>query len=302
MQKKAAVVALGMFDGVHMGHRKLLSAAVRMAAEMGAVPVAYTFSNSPQSIFRDPPPILTLPEEKAEIIRALGLEVQMEAFTEKFASQQPLEFIEMLMDQYDLRGVVCGFNYHFGSKRAGNPEVLREFGERNGFQTCVVPAVIYCGAPVSSTRIRTALLEGDIRGANAMLVDPFFYKGTVVAHKQLGTKLGFPTANLLPGGKLLPPFGVYAAEAEVEGQIFGAVANVGVRPTVDSSSHPMVTVEPYLLDFNGNLYGKELTLRLISFLRGEHKFESKEALKAQIAHDAQTAALHLNEYWREQQK
>lgn len=128
-----------MFDGVHMGHRKLLSAAVRMAAETGAVPVAYTFSNSPQSIFRDPPPILTLPEEKAEIIRALGLEVQMEAFTEKFASQQPLEFIEMLMDQYDLRGVVCGFNYHFAASGLEIPRCSGSLERGTGFKPALCP-------------------------------------------------------------------------------------------------------------------------------------------------------------------
>ena len=289
MEKIQAVVALGMFDGVHLGHRTLLRQAAALAKAQGAQPVAYTFSNNPQSLFGAAPPVLTLPEEKAELIRSLGLSVDMEPFTLEFASQSPEEFLHRLMERYALKGIVAGFNYHFGKKRQGDAALMLEFGRRFGFEVCILPPVLLGGEPVSSTRIRRALLEGRIQEANEMLQEPFFYRGTIVPRRHIGQKLGFPTANLVPKGKLFPPYGVYAAEAEVEGKRYGAVANIGVRPTVDQSAHPEVTVEPYLLEFEGDLYGKEMTLRILEFMRPERRFENREELSQQIASDARRA-------------
>ena len=299
MAKIPAVVALGMFDGVHMGHRRLLLKAAELAQRLGAQPVAFTFTNNPQTLFGAAPPVLTLPEEKAALIGSLGLQVHMEPFTMEFASQSPEGFLQKLMESYELRGIAAGFNYHFGQKRMGDAAMLQEFGRQYGFETAILEPVLVDGEPVSSTRIRKALLAGKIREANKMLQAPFFYQGTIQARRRIGRRLGFPTANLVPEGKLFPPYGVYAAEAEVEGKCYGAVANIGVRPTVDQSADPEVTVEPYLLDFDGDLYGKKMILRILDFMRPEQRFENEEELSAQIGRDARRAGVILEEFRRE---
>ncbi|MGI6193340.1 MAG: riboflavin biosynthesis protein RibF [Christensenellales bacterium] len=286
MQKISAVVALGMFDGVHMGHRTLLFEAKRMASELNAVPVAHTFSNNPQSIFRNTPPVLTLPEEKRELIESLGLMVDMVPFTPEIAHTEPEVFLDMLSEKYDLKGVVAGFNYSFGKGRAGDAAFLRKEGERRGFAVSILEPVIFRNKPVSSTRIRQSILRGDIACANEMLAAPFFYTGVVQPRKHIGHALGYPTANILPEGKILPPFGVYAAIAEYDGIQKDAAINIGVRPTVDQSDDPVVTVEAHLLDHTGEeLYGKRMTVRVIEFIRPECAFSSREALSEQIGKD-----------------
>lgn len=297
MQKISAVVALGMFDGVHMGHRKLLFEAKRMAGELKAIPVAHTFSNNPQSLFRDPPPVLTLPEEKRELIESLGLVVDMVPFTHEIANTEPVAFLDMLSEKYDLKGVVAGFNYSFGKGRAGDAAFLRKEGERRGFAVSILDPVIFRGKPVSSTRIRQSILRGDIACANEMLAAPFFYTGTVQPRKHIGHALGYPTANILPTGKILPPFGVYAAVAAYDDVERDAVINIGVRPTVDSSSDPVITVESHLLDHSGEeLYGKKMTVRVIEFIRPECRFSSREALSEQIGKDVESARKVLAAY------
>jgi len=297
MQKIRAVVALGMFDGVHMGHRKLLSEARRMAEELNAIPVAHTFSNNPQSLFRAPPPVLTLPEEKRELIESLGLVVDMVPFTMETANTAPEAFLDMLSEKYDLKGVVAGFNYSFGRGRAGNAAFLRKEGGRRGFAVSILDPVIFRGKPVSSTRIRASILRGDIPCANEMLAAPLFYTGVVQPRRHIGHALGYPTANILPAGKILPPFGVYAATAEYDGVERDAVINIGVRPTVDSSTDPVITVESHLLDHSGEeLYGKKMTVRLIEFIRPECRFPDRKALAEQIGRDVETAKKALFAY------
>ena len=292
--KKAAVVAMGMFDGVHIGHRRLMTCARTLAQELGASPVAFTFQNSPRALFGPAPDAIMLPGEKRETIEGLGLAVDMREFTLRFAKQKPYEFLGNLMDTYEVKGIITGFNFMFGDHRSGNADTLRQFGREKGIEVRIIEPVVYNGAAVSSTRVRQAITEGNIREANAMLGAPFFYEGVVAPRKHIGQKLGFPTANLLPTGKILPPFGVYAALAHVEGGCYAAATNIGVRPTVDESSEPVVTVEPYLLDYAGEpLYGKKLRLEIIDFVRHEVRFPTREALRAQIARDVDTTRMLL---------
>jgi len=289
MEKIRAVIALGMFDGVHMGHRQLLSVAADMAREKNAVAVAHTYSNSPQSVFGKAPPILTLPAEKKRIMEELGILVDMELFTREVAGTEPEAFIAQLAERFTICGLVAGFNHFFGKNRNGNTAFLKKYGKEHGFEVRIVEPVIFQGDTVSSTRIRHAIEEGRITDANAMLVDPFFYEGEVIRRKGIGHKLGYPTANLLPGEKILPPFGVYAGRAIVEGREFMAATNIGVRPTVDSSEEPAVTIEPHFVDCEDvDLYGKRMRLELISFIRPEMKFASREELAAQIGRDSDT--------------
>ncbi len=297
MRKTSAVVALGMFDGVHMGHRKLLFEAKRMAEELGAIPVAQTFSNNPQTVFKKSPPVLTLPEEKKELIESLGLTVDMEPFTIEIAHTSPENYLELLTEKYDLLGIVAGFNYRFGKDRAGNAEFLIKEGERRGFRVSILEPVIFRGKPVSSTRIRQSILRGDISCANEMLTAPFFYTGIVQPRKHIGHTLGYPTANIIPAGKILPPFGVYSAVTEYDGITRDAVINIGVRPTVDESETPVITIESHLIDHSGEeLYGKKLTVKLIDFIRAERRFQSKEALAEQIGKDLTFAKKTLAAY------
>ncbi|MGI6150714.1 MAG: riboflavin biosynthesis protein RibF [Christensenellales bacterium] len=297
MQKISAVVALGMFDGVHMGHRKLLFEAKRMAAELNAVPVAHTFSNNPQSLFRDPPPVLTLPEEKKELIESLGIMVDMVPFTQEIAQTAPEAFLDMLSEKFELKGVVAGFNYCFGKGRTGDAAFLVNEGKRRGFAVSILEPVIFRDKPVSSTRIRHAILRGDIACANEMLAAPLFYTGIVQPRKHIGHALGYPTANLIPEGKILPPFGVYAAIAEYDGISRDAAINIGIRPTVDKSEDPVVTVESHLIGHSGEeLYGRRMTVRIIAFIRPEYRFPTREALAEQIGKDLITTKNALLAY------
>ena len=289
MGKQRAVVALGMFDGVHMGHRQLLKETLRMAARLGAEPVAHTYSNSPQTVFGKNPKILTLPGEKIRIMESLGVTVDMEPFTIETANTAPEDFMKGLSQKYELCGIVAGFNHFFGKNRSGDTAFLKKCGAEQGFEVKIVEPVIFEGDTVSSTRIRNAISEGDITKANAMLVDPLFYEGEIVKRMGIGHKLGYPTANLAPNGKILPPFGVYAGVAVVEDSRYMAVANIGVRPTVDQSEHPVVTIEPHLIDCGDvDLYGKQMRLELISFIRKEKKFATREELSAQIGMDKES--------------
>lgn len=297
MRKIGAVVALGMFDGVHMGHRKLLFEAKKMAEELNALPVAHTFSNNPQALFRNPPPVLTLPEEKKELIEALGITVDMVPFTMDIARTRPEDFLGILTEKFDLKGVVAGFNYCFGKGRAGDAKFLVEEGGRRGFSVSILEPVIFKNKPVSSTRIRQSILRGDIACANEMLAAPFFYTGIVQPRKHIGQTLGYPTANIIPKGKILPPFGVYAATTEFDGVSRNAVINIGVRPTVDKSEDPVVTVESHLIDHSGEeLYGRRMTVKIIDFIRPECCFPTREALAEQIGRDLAAAEKALAAY------
>ncbi len=286
-EKHGSVIALGTFDGVHAGHRALLAEAKALAAKLGAQPMIYTFRNHPLSPFGREPKLLMTQLERLYALEASGLPVTADRFDLAFASTSPEDFIKMLSDRFGMRGAVVGFNYTFGSKGMGDTALLQKMGAELGFSVSVMEPVSHDGQPVSSSRIRRCLEEGEIPDANAMLGKPYSLSGTVQMNRRIGHTLGFPTANLENyGNKVLPLSGVYASRAVLSGRIYDAVTNVGNNPTVEGRR---TTVETHILNFDADIYGVPLRVEFVSRIRGEVKFSGREALAAQIAADVESA-------------
>jgi riboflavin kinase / FMN adenylyltransferase len=292
--RRPSAVALGVFDGVHLGHRAILGAAVAHARAIGSPAVACTFDPHPLEVLqpdRAPLAITTL-DERLELIAACGVdEVVVLAFTRELAAMEPEAFVkDVLVDRLAARQVVVGFNHRFGRGARGDAALLRELGARGGFGVDVIEPLTVDGVPVSSTAIRAALGRGDLEAAVRMLGRPYTLPGKVVAGAGRGRTLGFPTANIAPDRPVLVAPGVYACTVEVANQPRRAVVNVGVRPTFDEKT---LAVEAYLLDFSGDLYGQTVRLMFRSRVREERRFSSVDALRAQIADDVETARRRL---------
>ncbi len=282
------ILALGFFDGVHLGHGALLRRTRELAEEMGYVPAALTFDTHPDELVHGQSvPLLNTAAERALLMKRLyGIAEIITLPFDRATMAQPWEdFVEQrLCWDYGAVHVVCGHDFRFGAGGAGNAARLKEKCHSLGMGCDCIPEFSLYGEPVSSTRIRGLLQEGRMEEAVACLGHPHLLTGTVVHGRQLGRTLGIPTANLLPAkGLLLPKFGVYAALAHFDGLCRPAVVNIGSRPTVQGHQ---VTVEPWILDFEGDLYGHSLELSLYRFLRSEQKFDSLEALKAEIHKNA----------------
>ena len=285
MERTRAVIALGMFDGVHIGHRELIRRCTALAQRQNAMPAVYTFLNHPETVLRNTPPhSLTDSAVRRALLMSLGVrEVRMDSFTPALAALLPEEFIDRLASYWEISGLVVGYNYSFGRFGAGTPETLLAIGARRGFPVEVVPAVLFDGAPVSSTRIRALLDAGDVTAAAALLGAPYTLSGTVGANRGIGRTIGFPTANLpVDFERALPLDGVYATDAQAEGGCWRAVTNIGTNPTVHGTAR---TLETHLIGFSGDLYGKALSVAFLARIRGEERFDSLEALSAQIARD-----------------
>ena len=284
---KKRVIALGFFDGVHNGHAALMRRTYQVAKETGAVPSAFTFDPHPQNvIFGKPTPLLTSPEDRADLMRKYyGIEdVIVEPFTVERMKQPWRDFVEQTLVK-DLGAVhlVCGHDYHFGYKGEGNPNRLRELCGELGIGCDVIEKVEQEGITVSSTYIRTLVAQGEIERANEFLGHPYTLSDHVSHGKKLGTTLGFPTVNLkLKEHVMAPAKGVYATKVILEnGEVLPAVTNVGTRPTVDDGDQ--LTIEGFILDFHGDLYGQKIQMEFYKYLREERKFPSFDALKAEIA-------------------
>jgi riboflavin kinase / FMN adenylyltransferase len=293
-ERRPSAVALGVFDGVHLGHRAILGAAVAHARATGAPALACTFEPNPLEVLqpdRAPLPITTL-DERLDLIAACGVDGTIVlTFTRELAAVEPEAFVkDVLVDRLAARQVVVGFNHRFGRAARGDAALLRELGERMGFNVDVVAPLTVDGVPVSSTAIRAALGRGDVDATARMLGRPYTLPGTVVAGAGRGRTLGFPTANVAPGRPVLVAPGVYACTFEVGGQARRAVVNVGVRPTFGEAT---LAVEAYLLDFSGDLYGQTVQLTFVSRVREERRFPTVDALRAQIADDVETARRRL---------
>ncbi len=285
------VLALGTFDGAHLGHRAIFEGARAMAARLGAEPVIYTFEKHPLALFGKQPPLLMGEGERIGALRSTLCRVVADAFTKELASTEPEEFVKLLLSRFDMAGAVAGYNYSFGCRGAGNVALLRELGARFGFAVEVVEPVLFKGEPVSSTRIRACVEAGDVQQAGELLGRRYALSGIVVGNRRIGRTLGCPTANLSGWeGRALPAPGVYATVALTDGmaadETMPAVTNIGCNPTVDGSA---ITVETHILDFDGDLYGKALRVEFVERLRGEIRFPNREALAAQMALDAQNA-------------
>lgn len=292
MEEKT-VIALGFFDGVHIGHGALLRKTVERARELGAQPAAFTFDRAPKEFVTGVPvPLLTSVDERAALIREhYGIARTIVATFDREMMTMPWrDFLEkMLVGDYHAVHLVAGHDYRFGYKNEGTPERLLAWCAENGVGCDIVPKVELNGVTVSSTHIRELVEAGDMEAATAFLGHPFALGGTVKHGKHLGTEELFPTVNLMPEPwRALPRFGVYAARVVLEdGGAYAGVTNVGIRPTIVDDNR--VTIETYLVDFDGDLYGKRLRVELLRYLRPERKFDSMAALHAQIEQDIAAA-------------
>jgi riboflavin kinase/FMN adenylyltransferase len=287
-----SVVTLGNFDGAHLGHQAIIRRAVERADALGGRAVALTFEPHPIAVLapdRAPPMIQPLHDRLASL-RDLGIVTTiLQRFTLGFAGLDPEAFVrDFLLRHVDVAHIVVGYNVNFGRQRAGSAETLVSFGGRFGFGVDVVgPVTAPDGEHVSSTRLRECLARGDVRGARVLLGRPHALRGRVVVGDRRGRTLGYPTANLhVRPGIVLPPDGVYAVVAEVDGRRHRAVLNIGVRPTFDGRHR---VLEAYLLDFTGDLYRRWLVVHLVERLRGEQRFADVDGLRAAIAADVAAA-------------
>lgn len=289
---RGAVAVLGNLDGVHRGHQALLAEARRLAGELSAHLAAVTFEPHPRRAFDPdaPPFLLTTLDQKAEILTDLGCrDVVALPFGEALASRSPEEFVrDVLSGVLGLRGVVVGDDFRFGAKRAGDADALARLGPGHGIE---VRALGVTGDDAStkwsSTTARQALREGRPEEAAEVMTRPFAVRGEVLEGRRLARQMDFPTANTTLGDLVRPRYGVYAVRATTPGgETYDGVANVGVRPTVDGE---VERLETHLFGYAGDLYGRELTVELIDFVRDERPFEGVEQLRAQIARDAEAA-------------
>lgn len=283
-------VALGFFDGVHLGHQAIMRGALALGADLGVEPVAFTFTNHPTTVLAPDrvPPLLTTPTERMRLIEDLGLRPVWRRFEADFSHMAPEDFVRrVLVDRLRARAVSVGPNYHFGYQAAGTPALLRDLGPRLGFEVRMATPQDLDGEIISSSRLRRAVGEGDLRTAVAGMGRPYRIQARVEAGDSRGAGLGTRTANLrIPTEKVQPAHGVYAVWAGTAGRLFPGVANFGVRPTFGGTDP---VLEVHLFEFDGDLYGASLEVFLVDRLRPEQRFPDADALRAQIGRDVAAA-------------
>lgn len=285
-------LAIGVFDGVHLGHQAVISTSARHAKEGGGTPVVVTFDPHPAKVLRpgQAPHLLTATQHKIALIRDLGVaHLLVLRFDLTFAATPPEEFVQQLVaSSRPLREICVGHEWSFGKGRAGNLALLKRLGLAQDFHVVGVEAVKLNGEVVSSTSIRKAVAEGNLIKATQMLGREYTILGTVIAGEKLGRQLGFPTANLSAHSEQFPPNGVYVAEARLAGTLYRGVANLGHRPTVHGQAGERL-LELHLFGLDREIYGEEMEVRFLRYLRPEQKFENVDALKAQISRDVEQA-------------
>jgi len=297
-----AVVTIGTFDGVHVGHRAIMDTVVQRARALGGSAVVYTFDPHPRTVVSPgrAPGLLTTLEQKLELIAASGVDLTvLEPFTTAFSGTPPEQFVrEYLHPRLRPVEVYVGYNFRFGHHREGSRRMLTELGPWLGFAVTIIPEVTIAEEDVSSTRIRAALAQGEVEMAATLLGRPYTIRGPIVEGDRRGRTIGFPTANLASENEILPASGVYAGMLRVldPGQpaarsVFPVVTNLGRRPTFQTD-HRLVP-EAHLLDFDGDLYGRRVELSFECRLRAERRFPSVDALKEQIRRDVEEARRRL---------
>lgn len=283
--KEKLIYALGFFDGVHLGHQALLAACRQLANSADAKAGVVTFTSHPDALVSgNAPQLINTIADRKRLLQAYGADVVVEIPFDKQLMQTPWsDFLQKLIDM-GAAGFVCGSDFRFGAGGSGTAEKLAAFCESRDLPYAIVPQQLISGIRVSSTHIRSLLEVGDMKAATEFLGHPHVFTGKVVPGRGLGHTLGIPTANMaLPEDVICPKHGVYACKALVDGREYLAVTNIGNRPTVGGHH---VTVEPWLLDFEGDLYGKTVTLQFYEFLRPEQKFPDLDSLKAEILRNA----------------
>ncbi len=285
-------LAIGMFDGVHLGHQSVIEAAVHSARHGGGQAGVLTFWPHPSALFRPDQPVRLLmpPEMKRVVLSRLGIDLVIEQnFSAQFAAVEAQDFVALLRRHMpQLTALYVGENWRFGRDRVGDVALLVETAREAGLTVFSAPRLNYNGAPVSSSRLRELLIAGDMAEVNAMLGYAYFSSGVVESGRQLGRTMGFPTLNLAWAPELKPRYGVYAVEvASVDQRVLKGVANYGLRPTVGQTNRPLLEV--HLLELPAPAYGDEITVRWLRLLRPEIKFGSLEELRGQIEKDRQEA-------------
>ena len=295
---KPTVIALGFFDGVHRGHGALLRRTVEVARQLNATPAAFTFDRPPKEVVTGKPvPLINSAQERQELMERLyGIQqVIIAPFDREMMTMPWQDFItELLVKRYGAVHLVAGHDYHFGHKNAGDPVLLQQKCRELGLGCDIIPKVVQDHITISSTYIRTLVAQGEMERANQFLGHPHTLTDTVAHGKKLGGTLGFPTVNLrFQPGVLVPAHGVYATRVTFEnGESRPAVTNIGVRPTVDDGDR--VTVEGFILDFQGDLYGQTVRMEFYKRLRGERKFPSLEALKDEVMRNAEQTRAYFS--------
>jgi riboflavin kinase/FMN adenylyltransferase len=286
MEQNKKIVALGFFDGVHLGHQALLKECRHLADELGCSAEAITFSAHPKSLFStDVPDLINSTHDRCALLRQQGMDqIHILPVTRQTMGQSWEAFLENFLRQ-GAAGFVCGYDFRFGHRGQGDAQKLEEFCRERGITCRVIPEQTLEGVRISSTHIRKLLLDGDVKTAAKFLGHNHVLSGTVVTGRKLGRTIGVPTANMLiPEGIALLRLGVYACSCVIDGKPYQAVTNVGSRPTVDGHQ---VRAESWILDFEGDLYGRQLMLEFCDFVRPERKFPSLADLQSQILRDAQ---------------
>ena len=290
MGDRQFVAVFGTFDGLHKGHKAVLTAALNFKS---LEPIAVTFPEPPkrktQSIFV---PLLLNPQRKNEMLKEMGFSEIVELDYDKVHDLEPIVFLDMLFAMYDIKAVVCGFNYRFGRGGTGDAALMSQYCSENGAEAVVVPATAVSGQTVSSSLIRELIAKGDISFANMLLGHPFSFTSEVIHGEERGRTMGFPTINQCLDEELVTPkFGVYASAVTVDGKDYPAVTNIGIRPTF-MLKKPLS--ETYIIGFEGDLYGQNVTLKLLDYMRGEEKFDSLEELAYAIENDKEKAIKAFN--------
>ena len=285
--ENGASVALGFFDGVHLGHRAVIGGCVDACGTLTSV--VLTFRESPaRTLGKEAPPLLSSNERKAELIGAIGADELIFADFAAVRDMSPAEFVRSILhDKLNVKRVVCGFNYRFGKGGAGDTAALKTLCGGLGIEVCVTQPVYCGGEQVSSSLIRERIAAGEIDRANEMLGYPYAIEGDIGSGNHIGTVMGFPTVNIPIGeGLTVPRYGVYASRITIDGVMYAGATDIGVHPTVGENEKPLC--ETFLLDFKGgDLYGKKAVCELIDFIRPEMCFKSEQELTAQIARDCE---------------
>ena len=287
---KKKVMALGFFDGIHIGHAALMNMIIKRAREYDAEPAVLTFDVHPDSlVFKKNVPLINSADDRERILsRCFGIDdVVVVHFSQSVMHMDWKAFIDELIDDMELCHIVVGHDFKFGYKGLGTAEKLKKYCAQQGVGCDIIPPVCKDGVIVSSTLIRGLIESGEVEKANEYLGRPHTLTDVVRSGYHLGTQMGTPTINMrFPDGVIIPRHGVYAAKAYVDGEEYMSVTNVGVRPTVSEDGG--VNVESFLLDFTGNLYGRLVRLDFYKFMRPERKFDDIDELAAQIKHDAES--------------
>jgi riboflavin kinase / FMN adenylyltransferase len=285
-------LAIGVFDGIHLGHQAVIQCALESARRESGKAIVVTFHPHPVRLLRPEkaPRLLTSTQHKIRLVERFGADAMLILnFTKEFAATPPTLFVEQLATFSNCLKTICvGEEWSFGANRAGSVDLLKELAGRFSYRLGSISPVVHENRVVSSTWIRAAVESGDLRTAAQLLGRPFTILGTVAPGKQLGRQLGFPTANLKAHNEQFPPNGVYAARAWVHGATFGGVVNIGVRPTIENEAGERL-LELHLFGFNEEIYGRDVEVEFLSYLRPEKKFSGIAELRTQIEQDAAEA-------------